>query len=62
MTDEPEPDPLKLLAEMVAAMAGVATMTRSYYIALISEGFTEDQAIHLVTQMQASILTMGKPS
>ncbi len=61
MSDEDRiPDPLAALDQAMAAMVTLAKAVRGYYVALLTNGFTEDQAIMLTAMWQTAILEASR--
>lgn len=54
-------NPLDLI-EAAHAMAGFAGTIRTYYVALIEQGFTEDEAMALTVSWQSSLILSGGQS
>jgi hypothetical protein len=59
MSDDEIPDPLGALDLLLRAVVDVAKATRAYYIELIDNGFTEEQATELTIAFQTTILRAG---
>jgi hypothetical protein len=58
MTEPIGPDEMThLLDQMIAALDNMAKVLWDYKVALIREGFTEDQAMAMVIQYQATFLS-----
>lgn len=58
--DEPE-DPIGEI-EVDHSLAGMAQMTRQFYVSLLSQDFTDEQALSLTSTWLAAMLALQKGS
>jgi hypothetical protein len=54
-------DELTNYEKLIEGVNRFAMLMRSYFSALIEQGFSEDQAINLTAQYQRDMLNMAKP-
>jgi hypothetical protein len=56
VNDDDFPDPLAAFDQGLRALVDMAKALRAYYVALVAEGFTEEQAFGLTAAWQMHLL------
>lgn len=54
------PDPLAAMDQMLRGFVDAAKAIRGYYLALVEEGFTQDQALQLAIAWQTQLIRGGQ--
>lgn len=62
MSDDELPDVVAMLDQALVAMANVAKLIRAYHVALVEQGFAEEQALLLTLQYQTRLLEASEAS